>query len=585
METKKLSEIFKSFEDKKAYQELDLRALDLSRSAAAGNFSDLEYSDWSSLTNDPLVVVNLVRTFITTIASRLSNSPLTPVDEVLKNVGEMEKLNLIFTESYIDALSDGYGFISVGLDENGISVKPVNSRYILFNGREPTLKDATDVLVFEIVDKTDEEIKENLPSIANNDFTEFDEHCEKVTIHRFFKAEDGLFYYSTYSNLHEEPLEESPIPINCDRIPIVRLYGQKVELSDKKPHYRGLYYLTSSVFKAMTLSATKIQIRTSMEEDANFLASAASVANHRRSWDNSGVKTYDAVDGNGRPIAAPSQIAKDSRFLIESFNTWKTVLVEMIGQVAQSSQDAITESEVVARNEARDAIANDYLSKVAVSISEVYRVIQQLLGLGNKPVVIVGGFLEQVKRKKQYEELSGLYALAKESGLNTQGFIYEFLKLTEIEDQTKASLARTFETDPFASPLTKQLKAQIEELKKMSSEKDHTISILRVQASQRLERQDNYVKMVERTRRMEMAFKQWQQETKDTQAARMEVLKTALQGGDTMTALFTLQSIEQTDPLIALEQSVQQFLKESQQNYIPVEQQVGKIETPAENLV
>jgi DNA-binding SARP family transcriptional activator len=71
-------------------------------------------------------------------------------------------------------------------------------------------------------------------------------------------------------------------------------------------------------------------------------------------------------------------------------------------------------------------------------------------------------------------------------------------------------------------------------------------------ASQRLERQAEWVAAQKEIKRNELTLKQWQQEDKDTQEARMELMRSFIQQGDTASALALLDQIKQTDPAVAL---------------------------------
>jgi hypothetical protein len=318
----------------------------------------------------------------------------------------------------------------------------------------------------------------------------------------------------------------------------------------------------------MTLAATKIQIETAMMDSDNYMVRQDAIANHMQLWQNCGVKTFDGKDANNVPIdGAIIPIQKNQQFLVESFNLWKGVLADMLGPVVQSSSEAVTREEVIARNEVRDAITNSYLSKIADSVSEVYRVIQELATQNNQPVTIQGGFLEQAKRQKQIQELQGIYQLAKDSGLNTQGFAYEFLLLSDLEEDIKNRVMQTFNVDPNASPFVVELKNTIQQAKDVLAQKDQQIAILRTQASQRLERQSEYVAMTERVARMKISFEQWKQETKDAQQARLELMKNALAEGRMDVALQALDAMERRDGLLLAQQSVDSIVNAGDAEY------------------
>jgi hypothetical protein len=106
--------------------------------------------------------------------------------------------------------------------------------------------------------------------------------------------------------------------------------------------------------------------------------------------------------------------------------------------------------------------------------------------------------------------------------------------------------------DPFASPLVVKLKQQLQQQQQTITAQQNRITQLQIMATQRMERQAEWVASQERIKRFELMFKQWQQENKDTQEARMEVLRRLLDQGDTYGAMAMLQAIQAIDnPVLA----------------------------------
>lgn len=555
-----LNQVLERFASKLSYRELDRSALDISRNAAAGNLGEREYSEWALISNDPLVVVNYVKTFITVLASKLSAAPFRPANDALNELVIGIRLNAQLTELYKMALSDGYAFLGIGLSDGKPITNIIDARYIMFNGNDPTLKDCTEAVVFEVLPKTK---SDDFVSTFPSGYIDFAPDSEKVRT-SYYHIEDGLVKLDIYDEGTDEP-QSFDIP-GIDRIPIVRFYGERFELSDKRYHYRGLYFQLASVIKAMALAATKVQIRVASSDDDNYIVSADAISNQEHTWRNSGVKVIDSIDANGNPIPNPaSPIQHDNAFLLQSLEMWKNIISDQLGPVVQSSSEAITREEVLARNEVRDAIANTYLANVADSVAEVYRVIQMLTTGNPEKVVVQGGFLEATQRSKMLNNITSIYQLAKDSGLNAQGFIFEILANTELPMAMKQRVGQLLMQDPFASPQAKQLQATIQQQKETIQQQQQRITLLQIQASQRLERQAEWVASQERIKRGELSFKQWQQENKDTQEARMEVLRKLLENGDTVGALSLLNTIQQIDPPI-LAQPITQALMNQETN-------------------
>lgn len=544
-----LTQILERFKSKVAYRNTDKTALDMSRAADAGNLydNDKNYAQWALISNDPLVVINYVKSFITTLSSKLASAPLRPEDDKLNEVCLGMRLNAMGVEMFRSTLADGYNFLGFGLDNDEPTCSVIDARSIMFNGNDPTLKDATEVVVFDVLPRErDDDFISEFPI----DYVDFDPTEEKVRTSYYYKK-GGKVNLDVYEEGKDKPTHyEFP---NLDRIPVVRFYGERFELTDKRWHYRGLYYQFASIIKAATMTATKIQIRNATSDDDNYMVATDAIANSRKDWNNVGAKIFDHMDANGNQIEKPViPIEHDNQFLVQSMELWKSIISDMLGPVVQSNSEAVTREEVIARNEVRDAIANIYLSYIANSMSECYRIVAMLKGWGDKKVIVQGGFLEETQRSKKTQEIVAMYNLAKESGLNSQGFVMQILVSSSLDQRTKDDLAKLLLSDPFASPLVQQLKTQVQQLTLELQKAQQREAILRTMASQRLERQAEWVAAQKEIKRNELTLKQWQQEDKDTQEARMELMRSFIQKGDTAAALALLDQIKQTDPVVAL---------------------------------
>lgn len=548
-----LKKVLEQFDSRLAYREEDKAALDISRSLAAGNLgTDKSYAKWAAVTNDPLVVANYVKTYVTTQVSKLSGAPFRPQKEDLFGLGLNARLNSIFTLTYTNVLNDGYDYLGIGMKGGVPIVKQIDARYIMHNGDEPTLRDATDVVVFEVVPlPVDEKLAKKVTRGNRwiSSYVLYDPHSERVRVTHYHKEEGRVimdFYDDDYDKPQSLPLE------GLDRIPVVRFVGERIELEDKKWHYRGLYYVMASVLKAMTLSGTKINIRTASSDDSNYILRQDAVANGNETWKNAGAREIANVDQNGNEIPAVQPIEHDNQFLINAFNTWKGVVSDMLGPVVASGSEAVTREEVIARNEIKDAISNTYLTWMADSIEEVYRVIQMFNNGGTADVVIVGGYIDSLKRQKDSAQIIQLYQYAKEGGLNTDWAVMKLLELSDLPEKMKQEILVSLKQDPFKSPQVIQLQQVVQKLNQTIQQQNTQIALLRLQATQRLERQKEFIDSTERTKRLELAYKQWADEQKQTQDARMEVLKNLLEQGDYAGALQVITEIEhQSNPIIA----------------------------------
>lgn len=549
-----LSSVLDSFKTRVSYKELDKQALNISRSVSSGNLGDSGYfSEIAQITDDPIVIVNYVKTFITTLISKLSASPYRPENKGLFELGQKIRLNALFVDIYQDVLNDGYTFVGVGVKGGQPIVKPIDARYLIFNGDDPTLKDATDIVVFEVVpkQKKDNEIVDVVTDCSFlSTYIEFDSNSERVIASHYHKDQQtGKCYLNVYDNNFETP---NSIDLgNIDRLPIIRFVGEKVELQDKKYHYRGLYYQLATVINALAATGTKIHIRTMGSTDSNFIVRSDAIDDHIESWKNSGALEVENIDSNGNPIPDVQFVPHDNDFLLRAFELWKSVISDMLGPIAASGSEAITRDEVMAHKEIKDAISNVYLSKMCDSVEEVYRCINMLINGDSSKVIILGGYIESMRRKKSMESLQHIYTLAKEGGLNTQGIIKQMLQLEDLDTDTIAFINESFTQDPFKSPQVIALQEQNTQLQNTIQKQTLQIGLLRIQATQRLERQKEFIDSTERTKRLEIALKQWTEEQKQTQEAYMAILNDCLQKGDYDGAIQILETIKsQSNPII-----------------------------------
>ena len=552
-----LRQVLEKFKPRLSYKELDRSALEISRSVAAGNLGDSSdnYAEWAMISNDPLVVVNYVKTYITTLVSKLSSAPFRPESNDLFEIGIKSRLDSVFVDIYNDVLNDGYAYLGVGMRQGVPFVKPIDARFIMFNGDEPTLRDATDVVVFEIVPLSldRDETKPLVRTEFLGTYVQFDSNSERVKVSHYHKdKKTNQILLDIYDEDYEKP--DTYTLTGLDRIPVIRFVGERIELNDKRYHYRGIYYQMSSILKALALTGTKIQIRTAASSDSNFIVRSDSIANHEETWKNTGTLPIDNTDVNGGQIPPIQFVPHDNDFLMSAFANWKGVIADMLGPVVASGSEAVTREEVLARNEVKDAISNTYLSKMADGIEEVYRCIQMYQTQDPSEVVILGGFIESVKRKKDMEALSHVYTLAKEGGMNTQGIVVQMLALEDLPVATKQAVAQSFQQEPFKSPQVQQLEQTVQGLNQTIQKQNQQIALLRLQATQRLERQKEFIDSTERTKRLEIALKQWTEEQKQTQEALMAVLNDCLAKGDYDGAIRTLQDIKNQDsPLLTNE--------------------------------
>jgi hypothetical protein len=171
--------------------------------------------------------------------------------------------------------------------------------------------------------------------------------------------------------------------------------------------------------------------------------------------------------------------------------------------------------------------------------------------------------------------------------MNTQGFVIQMLAIADLPKSTKEQLAESFQQDPFKSPQVLQLQATVQQLNKTIEQQNTQIALLRLQATQRLERQREFIDQTERTKRLEIAQKQWSEEQKQTQEAYMAILNDCLAKGDYDGAVKILNDIKaESTPLISDERinnalnlfadenakSVEQSLNETAQAPAPVSQ-------------
>lgn len=552
----KLQRVLDRLKNRLTYKKLDSDALDISRACASGSIGKKDdYLEWALISNDPLVVVNYVKTFINTLVAKLSSAPYRPENDQLADIGVALRANARFVDNYNDVLADGYSFLGIGMDLGTPQLRAIDARYILFNGEDPTLRDATDVVIFQIVPKDPKDVTHKFDSFPTG-YVDYDMNDERVITSHYHKEtkkdddtgeEVDVFVLDVYDYYDEEPTRYELKGL--DRIPVVRFVGERIELSDKRYHYRGLYFQMASVLKALTLAGTKVQIRAAASDDDNYFVPDAAIDNHREHWKNSGAKPYDDTDDNGGEIKPPTPIPHDNEFLLNTFNLWKNVISDMLGPVVQSGSEAVTREEVIARNEVRDAITNIYMTRMADSIAEVYRCINMFMYGDNSTVVILGGYIEQVKRTKDLQELGLVYEKAKEAGLNTTGFVKKFLEFTDLPTDTKTELEQTLEQDPFASPKMKGMQVQLqqkdEQIRKLQFEK----AILQLKASTRAEHQNDYINQLKENHDSDIRLKQWTQEDKATTDARMAILNKALDMGDMATALAMLAKIEAVAPM------------------------------------
>lgn len=562
------------------YRDIDIKSLDMSRKAAAGNLTDEDYAQWAAITDDPYVSIDLVKTYIRTFKNKLANNPFRPKDDETWAIGELIHLNEKIESGLENTMQDGFTYYGTGIKDGRPIVQQMDARYCIHDGSEPTLKDCKNFVSFSIEPLSFDEIDSNNGRNYPSEFVKFDPTCEKVITSHYHtkiktevtidpttglevKNKREIWVLDVYEDYDSKPTT-TEIP-QVDRCPVVRFVGEKVELSDKRDHYRGLYWTMGSLQKAFQLAATKMQTRVALEDDANYIADAESISDKKASWAGQGVREYHGGNLNGEKITPPIPIQHDNAFLLQTFNAWQACINMMLSPLAQSGSDAVTEEEVKARNEVRDAIAASFLRPAQNTIAEIYRLIRSFLRNDQSEVVIVSGFLESEKRMKEKGELEYLYTKAKDSGLNPQGIVQLMVNKSDLEAESKQIILGTLQQDPYASPLVVQLKTQIQQLQDTIQQQNQKMAILQMQASQRMERQAEYTAMQERVKRAELEFKRWKEEQEQTQAGRMELLKAALQMQNLQMAMQLVEgmAVQAPSPLVTSNPSIDAYTDET----------------------
>ncbi len=103
------------------------------------------------------------------------------------------------------------------------------------------------------------------------------------------------------------------------------------------------------------------------------------------------------------------------------------------------------------------------------------------------------------------------------------------------------------------------LQQQLQQSQATIQQLNQQIALLRIQATQRLERQSEAIESDERIKRLEIAQKQWQTEADQSQQARMEVLKRLLDSGDYEGARAVVEAINMQDPPIIADPTIGQL--------------------------
>jgi ABC-type multidrug transport system fused ATPase/permease subunit len=115
----------------------------------------------------------------------------------------------------------------------------------------------------------------------------------------------------------------------------------------------------------------------------------------------------------------------------------------------------------------------------------------------------------------------------------------------------KEAILTSFTQDPFKSPQVLQLQDTVQKLNQTIQQQNTQIALLRLQATQRLERQKEFIDSTERTKRLELAYKQWSDEAKQTQEGLMAILNDCLQKQDYDGAIAVMEQIKsQSNPII-----------------------------------
>lgn len=450
--------------------------------------------------------VDVVSNCIRSIVNSYTSYPFKPRVQNPDLAEFYNKLNDDISESvegaFKNAVSFGLGFIAVLPTEvNGVivpkpySIDKVENVYYDPDSTDMDGKDANEVLIVDYKSKS--YIKQMYGEEIANKFTNGTElalsttcklESDKGAIFTYFKKEGG---FVTIYKFVADTLVEEPIQLQLKQIPVLPVYGEAIEVNDKRV-FRGIVSQCKVIQDLADMSASQLMERLAKSPKNIWLATRRTIGKNSSYFEQSDTNTNQLLiwdDEKGQNPNPPQRIEQTVEYsdLTGIMNNTIGLMQSVVGVQSVGLPDEkneITATEALLNAKTYNNNIRHFMTHLKYSFKALCELLADYVMVQDK-ITIENGPQENIERQSCRVELSSLAQLLTDpidkkravmaiaSTMDDNQFVKPFIEAINTPDPQVQQLQQTIQMQQQQYETTiKQLQDQILLLKTQAIEAD-----------------------------------------------------------------------------------------------------------------
>ena len=487
--------------------------------------------------------VDVVSNCIRSIVNSYTSYPFKPRVQNPDLAEFYNKLNDDISESvegaFKNAVSFGLGFIAVLPTEvNGVivpkpySIDKVENVYYDPDSTDMDGKDANEVLIVDYKSKS--YIKQMYGEEIANKFTNGTElalsttcklESDKGAIFTYFKKEGDFI---TIYKFVADTLVEEPIQLQLKQIPVLPVYGEAIEVNDKRV-FRGIVSQCKVIQDLADMSASQLMERLAKSPKNIWLATRRTIGKNSNYFEQSDTNTNQLLiwdDKDGQNPNPPQRIEQTVEYsdLTGIMNNTIGLMQSVVGVQSVGLPDEkneITATEVLLNAKTYNNNIRHFMAHLKYSFKALCELLADYVMVQDK-ITIENGPQENIERQAARQELMALTNLLQDptdkkravvaiaTTMNDNTFVAPFLQAISQEDPALTLLKQQ------ATQMQQGYEQQINDLK-------NQIQLLKAQAISLDARNKDSLRKAELDNQTKIVIEQMKQQGLDGRQAKEQV--------------------------------------------------------------
>lgn len=357
------------------------------------------------------VTVNILRPYVNKLVAMYDSNPF---GLGIKNIGPQQRdismyryimdytlktsdFNVIISDAIRETVNDGIAYVLAYHEDNGtgsfdIKLKKLDNRSVFFSTdcKEANGSDAKMVVHADVIDKQE---AKDLYDFSDMEFRQTDilqgfdvidgnkKQCGLITVYE--KTADGV---KVSKIVHSKIVDTTLLPIK--NIPIVRFYGEKVNLKDMT-NWRGAYYFVADLLRSINFYASLQQERVACSPTTGYLIASESLDGKDSQFAKingapRAYLAYKAYDNHNNKLPTPVKVQQEAQIadVTSSITGFQNIVTNILGD-AGTTEPAINETaeSVLLRKSNNEASISLYIRNAKDSSIAIGRVILQMIAM------------------------------------------------------------------------------------------------------------------------------------------------------------------------------------------------------------